>query len=114
MLWRLRSTLRRSLRIERSIHHKKGFGFLRYGDGQTLFFHITQCEDDAEDLVPGVRVSFIRQMQAFVDANPLIAATLYWDSQVPHCNYEINNSSSSLAALASMGHSPYFQGNLTG
>src|SRR5207249_924379 len=23
---------------------EKGFGFLRYGDGQTLFFHITQCE----------------------------------------------------------------------
>jgi cold shock CspA family protein len=38
---------------------EKGFGFLRYGDGQTLFFHITQCEDDAEDLVPGVRVSFV-------------------------------------------------------
>jgi len=63
---------------------------------------------------PGVRVSFIRQMQAFVDANPLIAATLYWDSQVRHCNYEINNSSSSLAALASMGHAPQMQGKVTG
>jgi hypothetical protein len=59
---------------------------------------------------PGVRVSFIRQMQAFVDANPAIAATLYWDSEVPHCNYEINNDSSSLGALASMGHAPDMQG----
>ena len=59
---------------------------------------------------PSVRVNFIRQMQAFVDANPLIAAALYWDSEVPHCNYEINNSSSSLAALAGMGHAPDMQG----
>jgi len=59
---------------------------------------------------PGVRVSFIHQMQAFVDANPLIAAALYWDSEVPHCNYEINDSSSSLAALATMGHAPDMQG----
>jgi hypothetical protein len=59
---------------------------------------------------PSVRVSFIRQMQAFVDTNPLIAAALYWDSEEPHCNYEINNSSSSLAALASMGHAPDMQG----
>jgi hypothetical protein len=63
---------------------------------------------------PSVRVSFIRQMQAFVDANPLIAAAMYWDSQVPHCNYEINNSSSSLAALASMGHAPNMQGQVAG
>jgi hypothetical protein len=62
----------------------------------------------------GVRVSFIRQMQAFVGANPLIAAVLYWDSEVPHCNYEINNSSSSLAALASMGHAPDMQGQVAG
>ena len=59
---------------------------------------------------PNVRVSFIRQMQAFVDANPLIAAALYWDSEVPHCNYKIDNSSSSLAALAGMGHAPDMQG----
>ena len=62
----------------------------------------------------GVQVNFIRQMQAFVDANPLIAAALYWDSEVPHCNYEINNSSSSLAALASMGHAPDMQGRVAG
>jgi hypothetical protein len=62
----------------------------------------------------GVRVSFIRQMQAFVEANPLIAAALYWDSEVPHCDYEINNSSSSLAALASMGHAPDMQGQVAG
>ena len=62
----------------------------------------------------GVQVNFIRQMQAFVDANPLIAAALYWDSEVPHCNYEINSSSSSLAALAAMGHAPDMQGQLAG
>ena len=61
-----------------------------------------------------VRVNFIHQMQAFVDANPLIAAALYWDSEVPHCNYEINNSSSSLAALAALGHAPDMQGQLAG
>jgi hypothetical protein len=63
---------------------------------------------------PSVRVNFIRQMQAFIDANPLIAAALYWDSAVAHCNYEVNNSSSSLAALASMGHAPDMQGRLAG
>ena len=63
---------------------------------------------------PSVRVNFIRQMQAFVDANPLIAAALYWDSEVPHCNYEINNSSSSLAALASMGNAPDMQARVAG
>jgi hypothetical protein len=63
---------------------------------------------------PSVRVSFIHQMQAFIDANPLIAAALYWDSEVRHCNYEINNSSSSLAALAGMGHAPDMRGQVTG
>jgi len=61
-----------------------------------------------------VQVSFIQQMQAFVDANPLIAAALYWDSEVPHCNYEINNSSSSMAALAGMGRAPDMQGQVAG
>jgi tetratricopeptide (TPR) repeat protein/cold shock CspA family protein len=37
----------------------KGFGFLRYGDGQTLFFHVTQCADGAEGMSPGTRVSFL-------------------------------------------------------
>jgi hypothetical protein len=62
---------------------------------------------------PSVRVSFIQQMQAFVAANPSIAATMYWDSQA-RCNYIINNSPSSLAALASMGHASYMQGKASG
>jgi tetratricopeptide (TPR) repeat protein len=37
----------------------KGFGFVRYGDGQTLFFHVTQCQDGAAGLAPGAAVSFI-------------------------------------------------------
>ena len=36
---------------------EKGFGFLRYGENQTLFFHVTQC-DDASDIAPGARVTF--------------------------------------------------------
>ena len=38
---------------------QKGFGFVRYGEGETLFFHVTQCEDDTSDLAPGAAVSFI-------------------------------------------------------
>ncbi len=38
---------------------EKGFGFVRYGDGQTLFFHVTQCQDGAAGIEPGVAVSFI-------------------------------------------------------
>ena len=63
---------------------------------------------------PGVRVGFIQQMRRFVQANREIAGILYWDSQVPPCSYVVNNSPTSLAALAGMGHSPYFQGQLTG
>ena len=37
----------------------KGFGFLRYGDGNTLFFHVTQCEDEDNQMMPGTRVSFV-------------------------------------------------------
>jgi tetratricopeptide (TPR) repeat protein/cold shock CspA family protein len=38
---------------------EKGFGFVRYGDGQTLFFHVTQCQDGAAGIAPGAAVSFI-------------------------------------------------------
>lgn len=38
---------------------EKGFGFIRYGDGRSIFFHVTQCADDASDLETGARVSFI-------------------------------------------------------
>jgi cold shock CspA family protein len=37
---------------------EKGFGFVHYDGGQSIFFHVTQCEDAAADLVPGTRVSF--------------------------------------------------------
>ena len=37
----------------------KGFGFVRYGDGQTLFFHVTQIEGETSDIEPGTEVSFI-------------------------------------------------------
>ncbi|HXJ33908.1 MAG TPA: cold shock domain-containing protein [Candidatus Eisenbacteria bacterium] len=38
---------------------EKGFGFVRYGDGQTLFFHVTQCPDGVTRIEPGTSVSFI-------------------------------------------------------
>lgn len=38
---------------------EKGFGFLRYGTGQTLFFHVTQCENSGTGIVPGRAVSFV-------------------------------------------------------
>ena len=59
---------------------------------------------------PSVRVNWIQQMQSFVAANPAIHATLYWNSSVQQCNYILNNSPTSLSALASMGHSALMQG----
>ena len=38
---------------------EKGFGFVRYGEGQTLFFHVTQCPDGLTNIEPGTSVSFI-------------------------------------------------------
>ena len=57
-----------------------------------------------------VRVNWINQMQSFVAANPSIHAALYWDSQVPPCNYIVNNSPSSLSALTSLAQSALMQG----
>jgi hypothetical protein len=57
-----------------------------------------------------VRVTWINQMQSFVAANPSIHAALYWDSEVPPCNYIIDNSPSSLSALATLAQSPLMQG----
>jgi tetratricopeptide (TPR) repeat protein/cold shock CspA family protein len=37
----------------------KGFGFVRYGDGQSLFFHVTQCQDGGVGITPGAAVSFV-------------------------------------------------------
>ncbi len=37
----------------------KGFGFVRYGEGQSLFFHVTQCQDGGMGIAPGATVSFI-------------------------------------------------------
>jgi tetratricopeptide (TPR) repeat protein/cold shock CspA family protein len=38
---------------------EKGFGFVRYGEGQTLFFHVTQFPDGVTRIEPGTAVSFI-------------------------------------------------------
>ena len=36
----------------------KGFGFLHYDEGRSIFFHVTQCEDGSEGIAPGTRLSF--------------------------------------------------------
>jgi tetratricopeptide (TPR) repeat protein/cold shock CspA family protein len=38
---------------------EKGFGFVRYGSGQTLFFHVTQCPDGVAHIEPGTSISFV-------------------------------------------------------
>jgi tetratricopeptide (TPR) repeat protein len=38
---------------------EKGFGFVRYGEGESLFFHVTQCCEGGKEIAPGARVSFI-------------------------------------------------------
>ncbi|TMA36744.1 MAG: tetratricopeptide repeat protein [Deltaproteobacteria bacterium] len=38
---------------------EKGFGFLRYGSGESIFFHVTQCEDGADGIEMGTRVTFV-------------------------------------------------------
>ena len=58
---------------------------------------------------------FIGQMRAFVPANREIAAAMYWNShsaQNHGCSSSLDNQPSSLAALATMGHSPGLQGHL--
>jgi hypothetical protein len=59
---------------------------------------------------PSVRVNWINQMQSFVAANPAIHAALYWNSSVQQCNYILNNSSTSLSALATLAQSALMQG----
>jgi cold shock CspA family protein len=39
--------------------HDKGFGFLTYDGGQSIFFHVTQCEDGGVGITPGTRMSFL-------------------------------------------------------
>lgn len=36
----------------------KGFGFVHYDHGQSIFFHVTQVEGDTSELIVGARVSF--------------------------------------------------------
>ena len=38
---------------------EKGFGFLRYGSGESIFFHVTQCEDGTDGIETGTRVTFV-------------------------------------------------------
>jgi len=61
------------------------------------------------------QATFIAQMRAFVAANREVAAVMYWNSwnpQHPGCQMSINNSPTSVATLAAMGHSSLLQGRL--
>ena len=65
------------------------------------------------DPVPaGAQPKFIRRMQAFVAGNREIGAVMYWDSDTG-CNYSVNSSPVSIAALATMGRSAALQGRVT-
>jgi hypothetical protein len=57
---------------------------------------------------------FIRQMQAFVTANPEIAAVFYWNSPGRHrdCNFSIDAHPASVAAMARIASSRALQGHL--
>jgi len=37
----------------------KGFGFIQYGQRQSIFFHVTQCEDAPSGFPPGTSVTFV-------------------------------------------------------
>lgn len=54
---------------------------------------------------------FIKQMQKFVAGNREIAAVSYWNTTGPHCTYNIDNYTASVAAMAAMGRSPALQGH---
>jgi hypothetical protein len=62
-----------------------------------------------------LQVSFIHQMQAFVDANREVVGAMYWDNTGigPHCNYIINSNRPAVSAMAAFGQSPVMQGHLT-
>jgi hypothetical protein len=61
------------------------------------------------------QAAFITQMRAFVPANHEIAGVMYWNSHSAQnlgCSSSLDNQPASLAALATMGHSPGLQGHL--
>jgi hypothetical protein len=61
---------------------------------------------------PAVRPAYIRAMEAYVAANHQIAAAMYWDGRDGTCNFSVDNSPASFAALAAMGQSPIMQASV--
>jgi hypothetical protein len=63
---------------------------------------------------PAVRAGYIQSMQAYVSANPQIAAALYWNGHGfgNACNYNIDGDPASVAALAAMANSPALAGHV--
>lgn len=60
----------------------------------------------------GGQAGFISQMQAFISANPAVAAEMYWDHMGRRCTFSIDASPSALAAMAAMGQAAALQGHL--
>jgi hypothetical protein len=61
----------------------------------------------------GSQVSFIHQMQSFVDVNHEVAAAMYWDNSggTARCNYTVNGDQAAVSAIVSLGHSSLLQGH---
>lgn len=54
--------------------------------------------------VPGWQANYIGQMQAYVHANPRLAAVMYWDNHgFFGCSFAVNGHAQSLSALKTMG-----------
>lgn len=65
----------------------------------------------------GIQAWFIREMQSYLTATPVIRAAMYWDStglpqQGVTCNYNLDNNPTSLSALATLGHTAMMQGSV--
>jgi hypothetical protein len=66
----------------------------------------------------GIQAWFVRQMQSYLAANPVIRAAMYWDStgrpqDGVTCNYNLDNNPTALSALATLGHSAMMQGSVS-
>lgn len=66
----------------------------------------------------GIQAWFIREMQSYLAANPVIRAAMYWDtagqpSEGVVCNYNVDNNATSVSALAALGHTAMMQASVS-
>jgi hypothetical protein len=61
-----------------------------------------------------LQVSFIHQMESFVQANREVVGAMYWDNTGigPHCSYIINSNEPAVSAMSALGQSPVMQGRV--